>query len=116
MEDLIQDLFRLKIEVVARNQVIPDPMVNSVDTVAVTGLSVAVGIYNMLHSVLFGHPREDTLLFHDICWRIVEKHNIFTEAGLSGAFKRNPQSFRFPRYQLFGLFLIGFIPSDNLPF
>ena len=79
MEDLIQDLFRLKIEVVSRNQVIPDPMVNSVDTVAVTGLSVAVGIYNMLHSVLFGHPREDPLLFHDICWRIVEKHNISIE-------------------------------------
>ena len=67
MEDLIQDLFRLKIEVVARNQVIPDPMVNSVDTVAVTGLSVAVGIYDggdavFLRDFLVGPSIHDILL------------------------------------------------------
>ena len=87
----------------------------AVDAVIEAGLAVAVGVDDLLGSVLLRHVREGTADLQDIGRRIVQEHDIFPPAVGSGQLKGLAQPLQLPVHQLFRVGLGLLVPACDTP-
>src|SRR5699024_9225576 len=114
-KSLCQNLLRMKIQVISRHKEITDSPVSPPDAVSKSLFSMAVGIHDHFHPVLFRNPGKWRDLLQNIGRRIMQKHHKLPVSGLFRLVERLPKPLHFSCNELFRLLFAFLIPSKDSP-